>query len=526
MRGLCPTQTDSRVTLSLNRIRDLLRRRPESDHLLIRSLFLRALGFVYFCAFASLWIQVSGLAGQHGILPVAEFLRDAAEQLTGVQKYYQIPTLCWISPSDASLLAQCAFGTLFSLILMAGFLPAFIVPALWVLWLSLTTACRDFLGFQWENLLLESGLLAIFFAPPTLSLKSSRRPSMFVIWLFRWLLFRLMFLSGMVKLLSGDSSWRDFTALSFHYQTQPLPTLFGWYAHDLPLSFHRIETGVMYVIELAVPFLIFAGRRGRITGAILIVLLQMGIAITGNHCYFNLLTIILCVLLCDDKIVSRLLPGIGRPISPPSATTPVVRIRRATLITAGTIVLLVSVAETATALQFVRRWPTPIAELIQGVQPFRSINNYGLFAVMTKTRPEIIIEGSDDGQNWLAYEFRYKPGQLKRRLRFVAPHQPRLDWQMWFAALSSYQQNPWFVNFCIRLLEGQAEVLKLLRDNPFPKKPPKYLRAVLYRYEFTTPEARRTSGEWWMREYLGNYFGPVTLNRQSSVPTEEIFARP
>jgi len=487
--------------------------RPYDDHRLVARLFLRALGFVYFCAFASLFLQVRGLAGSHGILPIAGFLEAVQGQLGGFWKIYEVPTLCWINSSDTSLLVQCGLGTLLSLFLIAGLFPFFVLSALWVLWLSLTVACRDFLGFQWENLLLESGLLAIFLAPAASTLQRAPAPSGAILWLLRWLMFRLMFLSGMVKLLSGDPSWRNFTALFYHYETQPLPTVFGWYTYHLPSSVLVIQTGLMYAAELLIPFLIFAGRRARLGATIAFATLQIGIAITGNYCYFNLLTIVLCLPLFDDALIRRLYPSRASstdPVPPAGAIFTSERIRHIVTLTFASFVFIISFGETLIGLQLINR-PGLIAPLIQAVQPFRSINNYGLFAVMTKTRPEIIIEGSNDGQDWRAYEFRYKPGDLKQRPRFVAPHQPRLDWQMWFAALSNYEQNPWFVNFCVRLLQGEPAVLGLLAKDPFQEKPPKNIRALVYNYEFTSPELRRKTGEWWKRELVGNYFGPISL---------------
>jgi len=399
--------------------------------------------------------------------------------------------------------------------LMIGLFPLVVTPLLWLLFLSVTVVGQDFLGFQWENLLLESGLLAVFLAPANLTLRSKERPSLLAIFLFRWLLFRLMFHSGLVKLMSGDPSWRDFTALFYHYETQPLPTVLGWAAYQLSTSFHVVTVGVMYFIELVAAFFVLAPRKIRIWSFAPLVALQLGIALTGNYAYFNLLTIALCFLVFDDTALRRVffLKHVQPFFSSAAAWRNYFSLGRAFCVTVfGLVIGAITVVHLLGVLDLKRNWPGPVSSLYAWMAPFRSINSYGLFAVMTKSRPEIILEGSDDGKTWLAYEFKYKPGDLKRAPKWVAPHQPRLDWQMWFAALGNYQQNPWFLNFCLRLLQGTPDVLALLEKNPFPGKPPKYIRAVTYDYEFATPKIRSETGQWWQRKYKEEYLSPVSLN--------------
>jgi hypothetical protein len=516
------------------KFRAFFRRNDPGQYQSVADLFLRLLGVIYYAAFSSLWPQVRGLAGVNGILPARDYIHAAGAQLTGFARWHELPTLCWISAGDGSLTWQCALGALGSVLLIIGLAPRLLCVVLWILWLSLTVACRDFLGFQWENLLLETGFLAIFLAPWKWSLRSRVEPSRVVLWLLRWLLFRLMFLSGIVKLLSGDPSWRNFTALFYHYETQPLPTVFAWYSYHLPTWVLVLQTGIMYVIELGLPFLIFVGRRSRMVACIGFVLLQVTIALTGNYCYFNFLTILLCLLLLDDNALHRLTPKrwrkapVAKPEEPEEVKLPTEtkvpntsaqlllwRIRNGGLAVLTIIILLVSLPETLAACGLIHGLPSPLRGLFAFVEPFRSINNYGLFAVMTKSRPEIIVEGSNDGKEWKAYEFKYKPGNLASRPKFVAPHQPRLDWQMWFAALGTYQQNPWFINFCLRLLQGSPEVIHLLAGNPFPDKPPKYIRAVTYDYEFTDRATLRRTGQWWQRTYKGIYLPQVTLEAKS-----------
>jgi lipase maturation factor 1 len=303
----------------------------------------------------------------------------------------------------------------------------------------------------------------------------------------------------------------------------------------LPEGFQRFCVLAMFVIELVVPFFIFLPRRLRLTGCALLVSLQVIILLTGNYCFFNWLTIVLCLLLLDDAALRQLIPKKWRETPPDESPTskkdkasgaalkeihvpasPVIPGRRGgrwpiwITLPLALIILLVTaqqVWEVAHGERGKEPWPNWLSERM----PPESVNRYGLFAMMTTSRPEIVIEGSNDGKTWKEYEFKYKPGDLKRPPGFVAPHQPRLDWQMWFAALGNYRQNPWFVNFCFRLLEGSPDVLKLVGKNPFPGAPPKYIRARLYDYRFSDFKERRTDGIWWQRKYEGEYLPAFSL---------------
>jgi hypothetical protein len=476
------------------------------DLVWVRYFFLRALAVIYLAAFWSLNAQVLGLAGKDGIVPAAQHMANvrgyAEEQKMGISRYWVEPTLCWISTTDEFLRGLCVAGILFSIVLLFGIASPLCLAALWVLYLSLTTVCGVFLQFQWDNLLLEVGLLAIFLGPFNWFSRPGRErnPSMIIVWLCRWLLFRLMFQSGCVKLLSGDPLWRDLTALSVHYETQPLPTWIGWYAHQLPMWAQKASCALMFFVELVVPFLIFMPRRIRVWAVPPIVGLQVMILLTGNYCFFNWLTIALCLFLMDDVWLRRPLPRAA-----PLARRFVIA-RESGFGVFAAFVMLITLLLMAGMFGF-RSWPTALVSVYRAMAPFRSINSYGLFAVMTPSRPEIFVEGSNDGKTWLAYEFKYKPEEPDQRPRFVAPHQPRLDWQMWFAALGDYRGNPWFVNFCIRLLQGQAEVLALLEKNPFPERPPRYVRAIVYDYRFT----RMGSRDWWRREGKGEYLPVISL---------------
>jgi uncharacterized membrane protein YphA (DoxX/SURF4 family) len=398
--------------------------------------------------------------------------------------------------------------------LIFGIAPAPCLALLWLVYLSLATVCRDFLGFQWDNLLLEVGFLAIFFAPLQMLPKFSREtpPSRIVLWLLRILLFKLIFSSGCVKLLSGDPNWRNLTALTFHYQTQPMPTWIGWYAQQLPLWFQKFSCAVMFVVELGAPFFIFAPRRIRFVGVGAIAFLQILILLTGNYTFFNFLTMALCLLLLDDFIFNKNSPRKFGGVFKTQKNNLQWRWPRKVTIPVAVVILSISVLQITSMFGVRSKLLFSATVVDEWLSPFRTVNGYGLFAVMTTQRNEIIVEGSDDGANWLPYEFKYKPGDVKKRPAFIAPFQPRLDWQMWFAALGSYEQNPWFENFCLRLLQGSPDVLALLKKNPFPKHPPRYIRAELYDYRFTNFAERRATGAWWKLELIGEYLPPVSLS--------------
>jgi predicted DCC family thiol-disulfide oxidoreductase YuxK len=471
-----------------------------------RDLFLRGLGAIYLVGFVSLWLQVDGLIGEQGILPIGQHLQSAGEQF-GSNAWYFFPTLCWFNSSDAFLHFLCGAGAVISILLMAGLVPILTLGFLFVLYLSVTVAGQTFLSFQWDILLLEAGFLAIFFAPRRwrLNRKDPAPLSRAGFFLLKLLLFKLMLMSGVVKLTSGDGTWWDLTALDYHYWTQPLPTVLGWWSDQHPEWFKKFSVAFCLVVEIVAPFLIWAPRRLRHLAGGLLIVLQIAIAATGNYCFFNLLTIALCLLLFDDALLSRRVGtprcGVRSPLN--ARALPAV------------VVLLVTLPINAmyifSAFKPRRDWPRPIAAIAGYVEPFRIVNGYGLFRVMTKTRPEIVIEGSADGVDWRAYDFKWKPGIPENRPRWAAPHQPRLDWQMWFAALGTYRQNPWFVSFLERLLRNAPPVTRLLERNPFPDNPPRYVRARLYEYRFTTSRERDATGAWWKREEAGEYLPAISL---------------
>jgi hypothetical protein len=487
-------------------------------------LFLRLLGLCHLFAFLSLWHQLDGLVGEHGIVPATQWLSAVANQL-GPDRFWKIPTLCWLDPSDAFRQTLCAAGSALGLALTVGLAPRLTLCLLWALYLSLCSVGGAFLGFQWDALLLEVTFLAIFIAPrnwlPSLS-GSNTAPSRLALLGLWWLLFRLMLLSGAVKLLSKDRLWAGFSALSVHFETQPLPTPLAWWAHHLPQPLLTGSCIAMFAIELAFPFLLLCGRPGRRTAALGFISLMGLIALSGNYCFFNLLVIALSLPILDNGFLQRLAPALLRLLSgtPAPSDTPTdeplkpasfdwLTLLATPLLFLG---LWCGAVQTAATLFQIRAVPRWAATPLEWVAPFRTINNYGLFAVMTKTRPEIILEGSTDGRIWKEYGFKWKPGATGKPPLFVAPYQPRLDWQMWFAALGNLRQNPWFSNLMLRILQGEPAALKLLGVNPFPEKPPRFLRAALFQYKFTTFEQKAASGDWWERSYQGDYCPPISLD--------------
>ena len=476
---------------------------------LARWIFAPALGAVFFCAFVSLAVQIRGLAGQNGIIPAQQFL-DAVWNQNGVSALWQVPTLCWINASDAMLITLCLAGAALSIVLMWGVFPGPCALMLWGLYLSLCWIATPFTNFQWDALLLETALPAAMLLPWHWRPHWERwRPVQQAgLWLLWWLLFRLMVESGAVKLSAGDPNWLSLSALDYHFETQPLPLWTAWYANQLPDVALFLATSIMFLIELLAPLLILAPRRWRHGGAWALIALQVAILTTGNYAFFNVLTIALCLLLFDDTAwPARLSAWIKLPTPTAAKWTPLAWWLVGPVLA---FVFLVTMQPLISSMDLVHRWPVPFSTLTSAVQPTWSLNGYGLFRVMTTSRHEISVEGSDDGEHWRAYGFRWKPGDLGERPRLVAPHQPRLDWQMWFAALSNVQSNQWFVRFLARLLEGSPEVRGLLRTDPFPDHPPRYIRAIVYDYHFTR-FGDGNSG-WWKRELLGLYCPPLTLH--------------
>jgi predicted DCC family thiol-disulfide oxidoreductase YuxK len=462
-------------------------------------LVLAGIGLCYLFAFASLGAQVRGLIGTDGVMPAAAMLDSARAQL-GAVRYWIFPSVAWLAASDAALAAYCWLGGLASLGLIFGVAAGPSALICWTLYLSLCAIGSDFMSFQWDVLLLETGLLACFLAPWSWTSKIPAPPSRGAIWLMRLLLFKLMLQSGLVKIFSGDPSWRDLTALTYHYWTQPLPTPLAWWADRSPLWFQKLSCLTMFMIELVAPVLILFPRRARAAGALAVATLMILIAATGNYGIFNLLTIVLCLSCFDDRFFRRAGKAPADVAAPKARTWGIAAVAALSLTLGlfGTLSILGAVP------------PGPVRALAAVVSPLRSFNNYGLFAVMTRSRDEISIEVSADGSEWLEWPFPYKPGDPRRAPPVVAPLMPRLDWQCWFAALGEPGDSPWFSNLIFRLLEGSPSVARLMGPSPLPGGRPLYARAVRHATSFASPGA---ADAWWTRERKGLFFPVVSLKR-------------
>lgn len=462
---------------------------PES-YTIIAEWFPRLLGFIYFFAFGAFLFQIKGLIGEKGILPLKEYL-DFISSYYPKKKYYILPTVFWLDSSNRSLMLVTAAGTLFSIFLLLGFLPSLMLILLYILYLSIVSAGQDFLSFGWEGFLLEITIHAFF-------LSLTPIPNIMVWISINFLLFRFHFQAGVVKILSRDLTWSNLTALAYHYQTQPLPVALAWYFYKLPLWFHKQSCLLMFFIELVVPFGIFLGEEVRLGVFCLFFGLQFFIWISGNYSYLNHLTVVFSTILLNNAVITYFFGIVPVEAYP----TPL-----------WLEIILTMIGSVLLALQVIRitQMFIPIhlfEKMISYTSFFHLANRYGIFAVMTTKRYEIVVEGSEDGKDWKEYTFRYKPSEIDRRPRRISPFQPRIDWQAWFLPFTNFQSERWFQSFLYHLLSGTPDVLKLLRGNPFPTKPPKYIRAVAYDYEYSTHEEKKENGWWWHRRYLG-YYSPV-----------------
>ena len=470
---------------------------PAADHELAGWLFVKGLALVYAAAFASLAVQIDGLAGPSGILPFQHVLEGTFAE-RGWLALLRLPTLFWLDAGDAALQGVAFAGVAVAALLVLGWVrprPALIL--LFVLYLSLVHAGQIFMAFQWDSLLLESGFLAIFLADA---------PTRLVVLLYEWLLFRLRFLSGFFKLASADPSWRDLSALKYYFETQPLPHVGSWYAHQLPSWLLQAGVGFTLFAELIVPWMIFLPRPFRIAAAAITILAQVLIIATSNHNFINLLTILLCLFVLDDRIVAWLLPAQVRDrVRGGARAREPGRAARALTGAAALLILAVSVT-TMIGSQVRRPLPQPLTALAEVAPAFGIGSLYHLFPTMQTERQELRIFGSYDGQTWDPYVFRYKPDALDQAPAFIVPHQPRLDWMMWFLPPQWPDTGFWLEPFLQALRQNRGPVTQLLARNPFEgRSPPSRLRVLAYRYRFTTPQERARTGNWWKAEYLGEY---------------------
>ncbi|MFZ3341945.1 MAG: lipase maturation factor family protein [Terriglobales bacterium] len=493
------------------------------SRLIPRWLFLRALGGIYFSAFFSLVFQIRGLIGPNGILPARAYLQAVAQSLGHWERVWYAPTILWWLSGNGMLNALCWAGMVASVLLVLNLWPRTMLVICFVCFLSFVSAAQDFSGYQSDGMLLEAGFIALFFVPPGLrpGLGRAHPASRASLFLLLWEWFRIYFESGAVKLLSGDPEWRHFTAMDEYYQNGPLPTWIGWYLQHLPHWFHAATVVATLGLELVLVWMLFLPRRWRIVCFFIVTPWQIGVILSANYTFLNYLVLVLGVLLLDDRFVTAVVPAKWRSriAAEPASTQHSAEIPagikeqrnlfvhswRVLKLSASVVMLTwIFYATTAELIWMFAKPPLPIFP-VSVLEPFRIANRYGLFAVMTRGRYEIEFQGSQDGQNWTAYPFRYKPQALNEPPRIYAPYQPRFDWNLWFASLGSWQEYPIVPNTEVRLLSNDKEVLELFAGNPFARDPPHQIRVLLWQYWFTTMKEKHETGMWWRRQLLGLY---------------------
>jgi Lipase maturation factor len=481
------------------------------DYQIARLLIERGLAALYLVAFVVAWRQFPALCGDRGLEPAPRFI-------AAVPRFLDAPTLFrWTGYSDAKLRALSALGVAIALALLLGLPQSSRLPAeiglgltmgawfvLWAMYQSIVNVGGSFYSFGWETLLLEAGFLAIFLGNEAIA------PPLLVLFAFRWLAFRVEFGAGLIK-LRGDQCWRDLTCMDFHHETQPMPNPLSWFFHHLPRPLHRVETIGNFVAQLILPFGLFLPQPFATVAAGLMILTQLYLVVSGNYAWLNWVTIIAMTAAIADPVVQALLPDL--------ATVPAASLAQAPLWFTA-LVLGLTLLVVVLSVNPVRNLLSPRQAMNASFDPFRLVNTYGAFGSVSRVRDEIIVEGTDaeivtTSTTWEEYEFKGKPGDVRRMPPQVAPYHLRLDWLMWFLPLSARYGEQWFVPFLVRLLEGDRPTLALLRSNPFPDRPPRYVRALVYRYRFTTWRERRETGAWWVRTLVGDYVRPIRLREDA-----------
>ncbi|MEP7066699.1 MAG: lipase maturation factor family protein [Gemmatimonadota bacterium] len=503
-----------------------------TDALVPRWIFLRALGVIFFSAFYSFARQVHGLIGEHGILPVGPYLQQVSDALHGIQRFWYAPSVFWAWPTDEMLTAAVVVGIVCSLLLVANVWPRVTIAICTLLFLSFVATLQDFSSYQSDGMLLEAGFISIWFAPRGFrpGLGAHDPPSRLSLFMLRWEWFRIYFESGLVKLMSGDVHWREFTAMDEYYQNGPLPAWPGWYVQHFPHWFHAATVAITLLIELLVVWLVFTPRPARLACFAIVTALQVGIIATANYAFLNYLVLMLGFLLLDDRAIDWIRSNLRRRRGPTAEEISHSRGLRSELIRVPAAahrsrprVLTESLALGsifyATFWAFLAPGSTGILGMPERMlAPFRIANAYGLFATMTEQRYEIEFQGSiDGGRTWTAYPFRYKPQDPMERPGVYAPYQPRFEWNLWFASLAPWQSSSWVVAAQAQLVAGSREVMSLFRSDPFNGHPPAMVRTVRWQYWFTSAAARRKTGAWWTREFLGEFAGVVSRDAEGRV---------
>lgn len=468
----------------------------EGSYWLGRFIIQRGLGVIYFIAFLVALNQFRALLGENGLQPVPRFLKRIS--------FSRAPSIFHWHYSDSFFGIIAWTGLLLSLIAASGisemgpmWISMLIWFLLWILYLSIVNVGQLFYGFGWESLLLEVGFYAIFLGP------MQYHAPLLMIFLIRWLVFRVEFGAGLIK-MRGDQCWRNLTCLNYHHETQPLPNPLSRYFHLLPESLHKIETLFNHIVQLGAIWLIFLPQPFTTIGAVFIILSQGYLIMSGNYAWLNWMTLLLGFSGISDQYLQYIVPvSVPQTLAMPIPYQ--IAIYALTLM-----VIYMSIGP-------VKNMISPHQRMNASFNPLHLVNTYGAFGSVTKKRYEIIIEGTSDTEinsdtEWKEYEFKGKPDNPKQMPRQFAPYHLRLDWQIWFAAMSSIHSNPWLIRFVKKLLENDSQAIGLIRNNPFKEKPPKYIKAELYHYEYTSKKERRESGNWWKRHYQGTYLRPQKLD--------------
>jgi len=465
-----------------------------SEYWYSRWLFERAVAAIYLVAFIAAAKQFVPLLGEHGLEPVGRWVQAVPFRAS--------PSLLYFFPKDHVFRACAWLGIALSIAAlsslpqqMGGIASAAVWTALWMLYLSFVNIGQTFYSFGWETLLCEVGFFTIFAGAGRMA------PNMWLIWIWRWTLFRLMFGAGLIK-LRGDPCWRDLTCLNSYFETQPMPNPLSWYFHWMPHAIHTSGVVFNHIAEVIVPFAYFAPQPFASIAGIITIVFQGVLIVSGNLSWLNWLTVVLCIPLISDKWLAWL------PVHPPAdfAAVPAYHI---TMYVVAAGVALLSIAPVLNML-------SPRQMMNASFEPLHLVNTYGAFGSITRERYEIVLEGTDEANltdmtKWREYEFKGKPGDPARRPPQVAPYHMRLDWLMWFEAMAPAPHSGWFFNLLGGLLQGDRNTLSLLRANPFPDAPPRYIRAQYYLYKFTTPDEHHKSGLWWNRQLVGTFYGPASL---------------
>lgn len=479
-----------------------------SSYWLTRFLILRLLGLVYLVAFLSLAHQVVPLIGTNGLLPAPDFLERVVMRAgSHGAGFAALPSVFWLGCSDALLVTLAWVGVAGAAIVLAGYANAILLAALWALYMSFVHVGQVWYGYGWEIQLLETGFLAIFLVPLLDGRPFPRlAPPTAVLWLYRWLIVRIMLGAGLIK-LRGDPCWRDLTCLQYHYETQPIPNPLSRVLHFMPPWFHQLGVLWNHVTELVLPWLAVGPALLRRGAGVLLVAFQGFLIASGNLSFLNWLTIVPCLACLDDGFLRRVLPRALVRRAETAADRAVAPSVVSRVAIGGLVVLVVILS-----IGPVRNLLSPRQAMNTSFDRLHLVNTYGAFGSVGRERPELVFEGTSDttvtpATEWRPYEFKCKPGALERRPCLISPYHYRLDWQIWFAAMSEVRRHPWTIHLVAKLLEGDPVVLTLFADNPFPGAPPRYVRILRYRYRFAPPGD--ASGAWWRRELIGQWFPPL-----------------